>query len=134
MNLNKFFRFMIIGFFLNSIGLLTYSILSYFINPFLVVSILYPFTTLLGFFIHKRITFRSNNLYENKNCFFKYISVLLFGFLLNLFMLYILYNILNLNHIISQIFSIIIVAIFLFFLNKNFVFPNNINNISPTKY
>lgn len=126
---NDFIRFIVNGSLFNSFCLLLYSLLSIFLNPILVVFILYPISALVGFILHKNLSFKFNTKYGYKYCLFKYIFALFIGFLINLFLLNMFLNTFSLNHIISQFISVLLVAVILFFINKYFVFVNNDNDI-----
>lgn len=80
----------------------------------------------VGFIFNYRITFNTPDKVSKRNLYYKYIAVSLFGSLIDVFLVFILAELIfssNANgKIISKVISIIILAIVAFYLHKHFTF------------
>jgi putative flippase GtrA len=121
-------RYGLNGFLLNGIGYCFYLLATrYGLSPILAVTILYPIGIILSFFTHKVLTFKVVKSQKTSRELTTFITVYFLGYLLNVTLIYIFHNMLKLPHQVIQFCSIIIVAFFLFCLNKFIVFNVAIN-------
>jgi putative flippase GtrA len=122
--MGQIFRYALVGLSLNMAMYGFYLILTAFvISPFKAVFLLYPLGMLVGFYGHRRFTFKLNSDGRDFFYFLKYIFVYILGFLLNLLLMYIFYEKLGYPHQIVQLSAVFIIALFLFLLMRFFVFP-----------
>ncbi len=121
----EFFRYVLVGLSLNSLGYLIYLMLTNAgMRPLVVVTIFYPISVLMGFLSHRKLTFQRHEKQLQGLIFFRYILLYLVGYFLNLLMLYVLHELLGFQHEYVQLVSIFIIAIFLYVSMKNVVFKN----------
>jgi len=129
MKLNKeiiqeFFRYGLVGLFLNAAMYFFYLILtSFYISPLSTVLLLYPLGILVGFYVHRGLTFNSSSQKWRFFVLTKFVFLHLIGFFLNLLLLYVFFKRLGYPHQLVQLASIFIIAVFLFISIKLFVFP-----------
>ena len=119
-------RFAIIGVITNILGYLLYLLLtSSGASPKITMTILYSVATLIAFFTNKKITFSENYGWVRSSL--PYLITNIFGWLLNLIILFVFVDQLGYSHEIVQGIAIIVVAGFLFVCYKLFVFigPDN---------
>ena len=123
-NIGQLFRYALVGLSINAMMYFVYLILTeFYFSPFSSVLLLYPLGVLVGFFTHRRFTFK---LSSQKWSFFdlsKYVFLYVIGFFLNLLLLYVFFKRLGYPHQLVQLASIFIIAVFLFISIKLFVFP-----------
>ena len=113
--------FAVIGILSNIGGYGLYLLLTYMgATPIITISILYPVGAVIGFFANRRFTFRHNGYFGR--AVMRYILSQIFGYLLNLFMLLVFVNWFGFAHQYIQAIAIVVVAVFLFFVSKVFVF------------
>ena len=116
-------RYVINGLFLNGIGYLAYLLVTNLgISPLLTVAIFYPLWLIVSFFTHKLFTFKVVKPQNTSKGLITFVTVYFLGYLLNITLIYIFHNLLKFPHQEVQFCSIIIVALFLFCLNKFIVF------------
>lgn len=95
------------------------------------ITIMYPISLFLGYFLHSKYSFSySGNI---KNGVAKFIVANFCGYLLNLLIIYVFYDLLSYPHQIVQIFALFVVYLFLFWVLKNYTF-NGSNNNKPKKF
>jgi putative flippase GtrA len=123
-NLGQFVRYAAVGLSLNATMYVVYLIITarYF-TPFEAVFLLYPLSTLVGFYAHRELTFKINSDRYKFFDFLKYIFFYILGLLLNLLLIYIFFEKLGYPHQLVQLFAVGIVALFLFVSIRLFVFP-----------
>ena len=123
-NIGKIFRYLLVGLSLNATMYFVYLVLAgFYFSPFSTVLLLYPLGVLVGFFAHRRITFKSSS---QKWSFFelsKYVFLHVIGFFLNLLLLYVFFEKMGYPHQLVQLATMFIVAGFLFVSMNLFVFP-----------
>jgi putative flippase GtrA len=116
--------FFINSIFFNLIGLIIYYLLTsiYGLDPVLTITIASPFIFISNYVIQAKFIFKKN---VSLKSFMKFILNVAGHYFMNIILLFCMVNIMNLNHIISQI----VILIFLFFLNyvisKKIIFENN---------
>jgi putative flippase GtrA len=110
------------GVIVNLIGYFFFILMTTFsFDPITTISITYPFGIMLSFFFHNRYTF--NKVHTNRLLsILKYLFVYFIGYLINLIILIIFHNKLLFPHEVVQIFSIVVISLVLFTLNRKFVF------------
>ena len=110
------------GVIVNIIGYFFYIIMTAVgFDPITTISVTYPFGIMLSFFFHNRYTF--NKIHKNKLLsILKYFFVYLVGYLINFILLVIFHKKLLFPHETVQIFSIVVISLVLFTLNRKFVF------------
>ncbi len=86
------------------------------------ITILYPLAMIYGYFLHKRFSFPRIGGGQNGAVMVRYIIVNCLGYLLNMCLIYILHDRLGYPHQWIQVVAIFVVASFLFFSLKLFVF------------
>lgn len=117
----QFVNYAFIGLLSNLLGYMLYYLLTYYFSaPKLIMTILYTFAALVGFFANRQFTFKNDSSVGSIG--FRYLLSQLFGYILNLSLLFIFVDILDFKHQIVQVIAIPVVAIFLFLLSKYFVF------------
>ena len=126
-SLNKFvtqiFKYGFVGILLNTLGFILFLILtSLGLEPKFVVAFMYPLIVLLGFKGHKRFTFSSSE--ETQGSLSRFFMAHLFGYFLNLAILFIFVDILSYRHQLVQLMAIFFVSAYLFIIFKFFVFRN----------
>lgn len=129
--LPELLRFIYIGILNNLWGYLIYLILTFWgLSPKTVLVVFYPIGIFIAYRSHKRHSF---GFHENSFLVkIKFLTVYLLGFFLNLSILNLLYKKMGYSHQIIQGISIGIVALFNYFLLKNFVFYSNVCPIKNT--
>ena len=121
-------RYGLNGVLLNGIGYCFYLLATrYGLRPILAVTILYPIGIILSFFTHKVFTFKVVKHQSTSKGLITFVTVYFLGYLLNITLIYIFHNMFKFPHQVVQFCSIIIVAFFLFCLNKFIVFNVAIN-------
>lgn len=117
----QIFRYGIVGLISNCIGYLLYLCMTYFISaPKITMTLLYVVGAAMGFFGNRKITFthKGSLIYSGK----RYLLVHLGGYLINFTILATFVDKLGYAHQIVQACAILIVAVYLFFALKFFVF------------
>ena len=123
-------RYGIVGVSLNSLMYFAYLMLtSFYLSPYYALMFLYPLGVLLGFLVHKRVSFKQSSNGYNLIELLKYIFIYVLGFLLNSLLLYVFVEKSGYPHQLVQLLSIFIVAAFLFISLKFFVFTHEKNRI-----
>ena len=125
---NQLIRYGVIGVFNNLIGYLVYLLVTFFwLEPKTTISILYPIAALMAYFGHMKYSFS----YQGKHVgsLLRYTLAHFMGYTINFLMLLVLYERFQLPHQIVQAIAIPILALFLFFMMKYFVFPASVNRI-----
>lgn len=125
---SQLLRYAFNGLLLNGIGYCFYLLATRIgLSPILAVTILYPIGIILSFFTHKLFSFKVVKSQKTFRDLITFTTIYFLGYLLNISLIYVFHNIFKWPHQIVQFCSIIIVAFFLFFLNKFFVFNTTIN-------
>ena len=121
--ITQIFKYGLVGIVLNTLGFILYLILtSLGLQPKFVVAFMYPLIVLLGFKGHKRFTFSSSE--EMQGSLSKFFMAHLFGYFLNLAILFIFVDILSYRHQLVQLMAIFFVSAYLFIIFKFFIFRN----------
>jgi putative flippase GtrA len=116
-------RYGIVGLIINIFGYMLYLMVTWLgIDPKMSITILYPLAILYGYFAHKRVSFSRVQGIQKISRLIRYIIVYCCGYTVNLGLLYVLHDLLGYPHQWIQIISIFVVAVFLFFALKLFVF------------
>lgn len=130
--IRQFVIYAFIGLLSNLLGYMLYYLLTYlFYAPKSIMTILYIFGALVGFFANRRFTFKNDGSIGSFG--FRYLLAQLSGYILNLSLLFIFVDIFNIKHQIVQAIAILVVAIFLFLLSKYFVFTSQALNSKNVK-
>jgi len=121
--LKEIVRYGIVGLALNFLGYVIYLLAtSLGLTPLMTVTIFYPLGVVMGYFAHRRHTFRRKSQSLEGALLIRYVVVYLVGYLINSALLKILHEQMGYPHQIIQIFAIFFVALFLFIGMKLFVF------------
>jgi putative flippase GtrA len=116
-------RYGIIGLTSNGLIYLLYILLTSWGAPSkFAMTLLYCSGTLATFWANRNWTFRSES---NTGALTRYLSAYLFGYLINLTLLFTMVDLAKINHRIAQAISIVLVAACLFTLMKIWVFPKS---------
>jgi len=116
-------RYGIVGVSLNIFGYLLYLSATWLgLEPKLAVSIFYPLGVLYGYFAHKKISFRHEGSLMDAWMMARYFTVYFIGYLISVGLLYLLHDMMGYPHQAVQAANIFILAGFLFFALKWFVF------------
>ena len=125
-NIRQLFRYGLVGLFLNATMYFVYLIITaLYFSPFTAVLLLNPLSVLVGFFAHRRLTFKLNSRKWSFLELSKYVFLYVVGFLLNLLLLYVFFERLGHPHQLVQLAAIFIVAGFLFISMKLFIYSDN---------
>ncbi len=118
-------RYGVVGFALNVFGYLIYlGVTSLGVDPLITVTVFYPIAVFIGFFAHRRHTFRREERGFKFDSFVRYVFVCVLGYFLNLGLLLVFWWILGYSHQLVQAASIFVCAGFSFFAMKLIVFPH----------
>jgi putative flippase GtrA len=96
-----------------------FTIYPFIFNPILVISVLIPILTVLNYIIQLRYVFIKKSKFL---IILKYYLLMVFNYFANLSLLYVAIYVFYLNHLISQIIIILILAITSFIINKKYVY------------
>jgi putative flippase GtrA len=114
-------RYGIIGVLNNLWGYLLYLLLTCFwLDPKLVVSILYPISALMAYFAHSKYSFNYDD--RKFKALFRFAVSHMVGYFVNISMLFVFVDVLNYPHPLIQAMAIVVVAIVLFILFRYYVF------------
>ncbi len=117
-------RYGVVGFTLNFFGYLLYlGVTSLGVDPLITVTVFYPTAVLIGFFAHRRHTFRLEERGLKVDSLARYVFVYVLGYFLNLGLLGVFWGILGYPHQLVQAASIFVCAGVLFLAMKLIVFP-----------
>lgn len=121
--IKHFFLYARNGVILNLFGYIIYILMtSLGCDPFLTITITYPIGIMLSFYFHNRYTFNSIKKNKRLTSIFKYLFVYLLGYLINILILFVFHKKLLFPHEAVQVFSIIVISLVLFSLNRKYVF------------
>ncbi|WP_231943453.1 GtrA family protein [Hydrogenophaga crassostreae] len=128
---HQLIKFALVGVLTNLVGYSIYYFLTLFWDaPKLTMTALYLVGSLIGFYSNKNFTFRHDGPAGKAGL--RYIAVQTMGYFLNFLLLVIFVDLLGYQHQIVQAVAIFVVAAFLFFLSRVFVFaPASIKNGVP---
>ena len=115
-----FFKYILNGAFINLLLIFFFYLFTvdpFILNPILVTAVLIPVLTLLNYIIQLRYVFKKKSKFL---MIIKYYLLMFFNYFINLFLLYVAIYIFYFNHLISQIFIILILAITSFIINKKY--------------
>lgn len=116
-------RYACVGLAVNLAGYLIYLLVTaLWLSPLTAVSIFYPLSVLVGYFAHRRHTFRHHSRGLEGGMLVRYLAVYAVGYLINIGLLEFFYVRLGYAHQLVQGAAILIVAGFLFLAMKVFVF------------
>jgi len=119
-------RYGVVGILLNFFAYFLYlAVTSSGLTPEITICITYPIGVIFSYFAQAKYTFQASVRKLGTYKFLLFFVVYLFGFLLNLFLLFVFYNQLGYPHQWVQLSAIFVVASFLFFSIKKFVFSNS---------
>jgi putative flippase GtrA len=122
-NITQLIRYAMVGLFLNLFGFLIYLVVTWLgMEPKLAVTVFYPLAVLCGYLGNRNFTFAYKGKFIGSGS--RYIVVYLFGYCINLGILIIFVDYFGYAHQWVQAVSIFVVAAFLFFALKLFVFTN----------
>lgn len=122
-NIGEIFRYGLVGMILNATMYFVYLIFTaFYFSPLGAVFLLYPLGVLVGFFAHRRISFKLNSQTWRFSELSKYVFVYVVGFFLNLLILFVFFKRLGYPHQLVQLSAIFIVASFVFICLRIFVF------------
>lgn len=114
----------VVGISVNSLGYLLYLLLVYwFFEPKLAMTLLYFTGVLLSFFANRRFTFVDQRGVKSSG--WRFLLSHCIGYLINLLLLMIFVDALNYPHEWVQGVAVIVVAVFLFFMSKLYVFKDS---------
>ncbi len=124
--LNQIIRYGVVGVVNNLMGYSVYLLLTYFwLTPKTTVSILYPLSALIAYFSHMKYSFSYQG--EKTGSLLRYILAYLMGYFINIILLLTLHEKFQIPHQMVQAIAIPILAVFLFFTLKYFVFSSALN-------
>jgi putative flippase GtrA len=122
-SLDQLTKFSAVGITGNLLGYLIYILLTYLgLKPTYAVSILYPMGAMFSFYGNLGFTFKYTG--NPNTAKVKFIFSHLAGYLINIIILHIFVTKLTYPHELIQLFAICIVAIYLFFISKFFIFKD----------
>lgn len=114
-------KYGVVGILNTSLGYLIYLFLTWFwLDPKIVVTIMYPIGAVTAYFGHARYSFSYNG--NHLHGIGRYIIAHLIGYATNYSMLHLFWNRLGYSHQLVQAVAIVVVAVILFFLFRYFVF------------
>jgi putative flippase GtrA len=120
-SITQLMRYALVGVVGNSLGYSAYLVITYVgATPKITMSIVYICITIFSFFANKKYTFDADK--GSVSIGVKYIISHLFGYLINLSILAVMVDRLGYPHQLVQLCAIIVVAMYLFFMLKLFVF------------
>lgn len=114
-------KFSAVGITGNLLGYSIYILLTYLgLKPTYAVSILYPLGAMFSFYGNLRFTFKyaGNPIKAKVKFIFSYLS----GYIINIFILHIFVTELQYPHELMQLFATCVIAIYLFFISKFFIY------------
>jgi hypothetical protein len=117
-----FYKYILNGALINLLSIFFFyffTIYPFILNPILVMAVLIPILTVLNYIIQLRYVFIKRSKFL---IILKYYLLMMFNYFANLFLLYVAIYVFYLNHLISQIIIILILAITSFIINKKYVF------------
>jgi len=118
-------KYGVVGIINNLLGYLIYLLLTWFwLDPKLVVTLMYPIGAVTAYFGHAKYSFPYNG--SHMRGIARYIIVHLMGYATNVGMLYLFWNRLGYSHQLVQAGAIVVVAFMLFFLFRYFVFSKRL--------
>jgi len=116
-------KYGLVGIIGNLIGYCTYILFTFLgLTPVLAITLLYPVGAIFGYYGNKEYTFSYKGKVSSSSI--RYIIAHFGGYLMNISLLHIFVSQFNLPHQLVQAAAIFIVAIYLFFTLKMFVFSN----------
>lgn len=125
-NIVQLFRYGLVGLFLNAAMYFVYLIITaLYFSPFTAVLLLNPLGVLVGYFAHRRLTFKVNSRKWSFLELSKYVFLHVVGFFLNLLLLYVFFERLGYPHQLVQLAAIFIIAGFVFISMKLFIFSHS---------
>jgi len=118
-------KYGVVGILNTLLGYLIYLLVTWFwLEPKMVVTLMYPIGAVTAYFGHARYSFSYNG--SHLRGIVRYIIVNLIGYATNVGMLYLFWSLLGYPHQLVQAVAIVVVAIILFFLLRYFVFPQRL--------
>lgn len=115
-------KYGVVGILNTLLGYLIYLFLTWFwLDPKIVVMLMYPIGAVTAYFGHARYSFSYNG--NHLHSVLRYIIAHLIGCAINVGMLYLFWNRLGFSHQLVQAVAIVVGAVILFFLFRIFVFP-----------
>lgn len=128
----QFVKYGLVGIATNSIGYLTYLLITYFgVEPKFLITFMYPVGAAIGFFGNRQWAFAHKGALLSAGA--RYFFAHLCGYLINLFILLMFVDRLGYPHQWVQAMAIVIVAGFLFLAFKYFVFPSVESDVGGVK-
>ena len=124
-SIKQFLKYGLVGVFQNVVGYCVYLFLTWVgIDPIIVVAICYPLGMYISFLGNKKYTFRASDS-KRQGKIIRYLISHIIAYTINISSLYFFSDVLGYSHQVVQFFCIIIIAFFLFFSFKYFVFARN---------
>ena len=112
----------LVGIVVNAVGFVIYLLLTWkWLEPKMAVNLMYPIGALLGYFGNSKFAFS----YSGSHLFgiLRYVLAHLIGYGINIAILYTFVDLLGYPHSLIQAIAIFVVAVVLFLLFRNYVFP-----------
>lgn len=120
----QFIRYIAVGLVSNTVGYLTYLLLTLVgIPPVIAMTLLYVTAATIAFLGNRSLTFEYQG--NQKPAIVKFIIAYSVGYLINLIVLGIFYGLIGLPHQLAYAASIVVVALFLFTVQKYWVFTGS---------
>ena len=118
-------KYGVVGILNTLLGYLIYLLVTWFwLEPKMVVTLMYPIGAVTAYFGHARYTFSYNG--SHVHGIVRYIISHLIGYATNIVLLYLFWNRLEYPHQLVQAVAIVVVSVILFFLFRYFVFPRRL--------
>lgn len=114
--------FAYIGILTNAFGYALFLLLTQYLlfSPYLAVTFLYPLGIILSYNFNKKYTFANSTTTQKERITFFFIYLL--GYFLNIVILFLLITVFNFLEYIAQAIAVVTLALYFFFMQKNYVF------------
>lgn len=126
----SFSRYSVVGVINNAIGYLLYLLLTYMgMGHKTAMSLLYALGIVISFHFNRNWTFKHDDI--TRGVFTRYVATYVLGYFINLSLLLTGVDLLGFSHQAVQAAAIIMVALILFYMHKNWVFAPGLAKSSP---
>ena len=120
--LQKLFRFGVVGVLQNCVSYLCYLLLVWMgISPQLAITVIYPFGITASFLANRKWTFSHQG--SVRSSYLRFVVAHFFGYLLNILLLYLFVDGMHYPHALVQAVATLVVAAYLFVVFRLWVFP-----------
>ena len=120
-----FIRYVLVGCFQNTVGFILYLLMTNIgTDPKYTVSFLYPVGFFVSYMGNKNWTF--SNTSEHRKVLFRFSLMHLFGYLINLIVLYVCVDLNGFNHKFTQVLTMFFLVFYFFIALKMYVFNNTV--------